>query len=192
MGLKVVEKENNVNAIQAMEEGVYPARIVQVVDLGLQQIEYNKELKEAPRVIYTFEFPDEFVVIDGEELPRRLSKEYTFPNTEYGWKQANLRELISAAGKVDVLTKHLNKPVMVTVGTYESKKGGTRNKVVSVSGVPKGLKVGNLVNPQIAFEMGDPIPEELPDWIKNKIRDSFDFKWMNNLTKEERNNNNER
>lgn len=172
MSLKVEEKENDIG-FSILEKGVYPARIVHVIDIGEQESEFKGEVKINPKVLYTFELTDEKIIIDGEELPRFLSKEYTVPNTEFGWKKSNLSQIMSAAGKVDNLTKHAGKPVMVTVGVYTGKDGKNKNKVESVSGVPKGMKVSPLYHDPIVYEFGEKIPEGLQDWIKEKIKNSL-------------------
>ena len=65
----------------ALEAGAYPARLVQLIDLGLQsQRPYKGEDKPPkPEVHFTYEFLDEFVVDeDGNEMedkPRWLSED---------------------------------------------------------------------------------------------------------------------
>ena len=82
MTLKANEVPSNGTRQEPIEPGSYPARLVQVIDLGLQPQEYLGEEK-APKIeiTTTYELSDEFMKDeegnDIEDKPRWVSE--TFP-----------------------------------------------------------------------------------------------------------------
>lgn len=171
-----------------IEDGAYPARIVQIIDLGLQ-VKTNWKTGEPetyegssdpiiqPKVWINFEFPTETIEIDGEDKPRWCGKEYTVSSHE----KAGLMALLKAADpKMEHTAKGRNLkgllglPVMVTIASTSSGKA----KVGSVSGVPKGLQVDSLKNPEVFFDLdGEDVAtfESLPKWMQDRITEGTDF-----------------
>lgn len=173
---KPAGKKNN----GRIEDGTYSARVVQVIDLGVQKDEYNGEEKIKPEVLVTFEFPTELLVINGEERPRWLSKNYTVSLHE----KAALTQLLNAVDPDGKLTKKganpqgiLGQACMITVGSTASGNA----KVVGVSRLLKGLQVPELDNPTAFFDLDSDskdnkaVFESLPDWIKTKIQSAMNY-----------------
>ena len=163
--------------IERMEDGAYPARIVKITDLGIQESEYEGVMKQQHKVFIDFEFPTEMIVIGEEEKPRWLGKEYVVSTHE----KAAMTALMSAAdpkGEVTAKGRNLKGliglPVMVTVGTTS----GGKAKVAAVGRLMKGLSVPELVNPSVFFDLdGKDVEqfEKFPQWIKDKITSGIDF-----------------
>lgn len=158
------------------EDGSYPARFVQVIDLGVQpQEDYQTgEAKEPkPRVLLTFEFPTERIEVNGEDRPRWYSKEYTISNHE----KAGILKVVKSldpSGKEMQLSKLLGKPCLITIGSTSTGKP----KIVSIAPPMKGMEVGELENPPVAFDFDNPdvgLFNSLPDWLKEKIRGALNF-----------------
>lgn len=163
-----------------VEDGTYMARIVQVVDLGVQKGEYKGEEYIRPEVMITFEFPTETLTIEGEEKPRWLSRQYTVSMNE----KSALYSLVNAADPDGKATKKgsnakglLSLPVMVTVGSTATGNA----KVVGVSRMMKGMSIPELYNDPVFFELDSNDTankqafEGLPDWLKEKIQTSMNF-----------------
>jgi hypothetical protein len=179
MDFTKVKKSGN-NKFGRVEDGTYAARIVQVIDLGIQKNEFQGEEKIEPQVMITFEFPTETVEIEGKQRPRWLSKQYKVSNHE---KAALTQVILSVdpdgktTGKGKYPEKLLGLPCMVTVGTTASGNA----KVVGVSRLMKGLKVDELANPGVYFDLdssGDQSHEtfdSFPDWLKTKITEALNF-----------------
>lgn len=163
-------------------EGTYMARVVNIIDLGKHvktdyktgQVVYKDNEKVIEhRVFIQFELPSEKVVVDGEERPRWLAKEY---NLSFFEKSA-LHGLIQATSygrKFKTLNEMLGQPLMVSIGTTS----GGKDKVVGVAPMMKGMQVPELENPSKVFDMDDPdmeVWEKLPNFIKEKITESIDF-----------------
>ena len=158
------------------EDGNYPARLAQVIELGLQPMEdyTTKEAKDPkPRCILTFEFPTETIEVGGEEKPRWYGKEYTLS----GHEMAALPKVVSAldpSGEETDLGKLLSRAVMVEIGTTS----GGKAKVVNVSKLMKGLTVDQLAADPVVFSLDSPNKatfDRLPQWIKEKITGALDF-----------------
>ena len=188
-----IESNSKFERPDPLEPGGYPARVVQVIDLGLQpQRPFQGQEKPPKQEIYvTYELLDEFLLDEnGEEMedkPRWLSERIPLnsldsdlakstkryyaldPEVEYGGNWAEL------AGT----------PCTVTVVNYKVKsgknEGQVRDKVGSVSTMrPKDAKKAReLVNPAKIFDMDDPDMEifgSLPEWLqKTMTEENLDF-----------------
>jgi len=161
-----------------LEDGNHLARIVSVIDFGLQpQTDYNtKEKIDSKKIVtITFETPDEQLTYtkDGEEVtkPRWISKDYTLSMHE----MAALYKLVKAI-KPDCssLDELLNVPCMINVGSTS----GGKAKIVSVSKPMKGSTVGELENDSFHFDFDNPSKElydGLLDWQKKKLQEADNF-----------------
>jgi hypothetical protein len=188
MALKLV-KENKARVDYGrVDDGAYPARIVQIIDFGKQ---YETDWKTGNVMVYedsgeeivkhkvwiNFEFPDELIEVDGNEKPRWYGKEYTVSAHE----KSALAALLKAVDPKGVATEGgrnvkglLGLPAMVTIGSTSSGKA----KVSSVSGVPRGMQVGPLANPEVFFDLDEPDQATfgmLPKWMKDRITNGIDF-----------------
>lgn len=170
-----------------VEDGAYPARIVQIIDFGLQY-ETDWKTNEVKtyddgnpmikhKVWINFELPDEKIEIDGEEKPRWYGKEYTVSAHE---KSALYALLKAVDAKGDATNKGRNVrgllglPAMVTIGSTSTGKA----KISGVSAVPKGLQVGSLANDEGFFDLDSEDVdafEALPNWMKERIKNGIGF-----------------
>lgn len=159
-----------------IEDGTYVARLVQVIDLGQQEITdwKTKEFKGyGHRLWIVFEFPTEKITINGEERPRWQGREYALSFHE----KSGLTKLVNALdpqGKAKTLPELLGSPAMVTIGSTS----GNNAKIENVVSLPKGFQVDDLENPAKALDLSEPdleVFESLPDWLKEKITSSKDF-----------------
>lgn len=171
----------------AMEAGTYPARVVQVIDFGVQEQRAYKGVAKPPaQMVYlTYEFLDEFCKDeqgdDQEDKPRWLSEQFALLSLE-----ADLATSTKRYKALDPdedfggdFTLLVNAPCMVTINQYES-KGEMRNGVSSVAPMrPKeAAKAPELVNPPKVFLIDQPdmeIFKSLPDWMQDKIKESLEF-----------------
>jgi hypothetical protein len=194
MGLnanKVASAGNNVNKQEAMDAGSYPARIVQILDLGLQeQRPYQGEAKPPKHeIMLTYEFLDEFCLDEkGEELedkPRWLSETFPFNNLDVDLAKSTKRYK-ALDPKEDLggdFTLLADVPCVVTVvnkdGTGKH-KGTVFNNVGGVSGMraKDAAKADPLKNPTKVFVLDEPDLEvfrSLPDFLQDKIKGNLEF-----------------
>ena len=174
---------------EVVEPGTCPARVVQIIDLGVQpQRPYKGQEKPPIHCIQlTYELVDEFMKDedgnDVEDKPRWLSEDFPLHNIG-----ADLAKSTKRYKALDPEMHHegdfgavLGAGCNVLVGTYISKKDGKpRNKVGDVSAMrAKDLaKLEPLVNEPKVFSLEEPDMEvflSLPQWLQDKIKGNLEY-----------------
>ena len=161
-----------------VEDGTYPARVVQIIDMGKQWSEDWKtgekeywdsgEPKVQSKCFIQFEFPTEMMEIDGVDRPRWQGKEFVVSNHE----KAGMFKLMQAAG-VNSVAALLGEPVLCSIGTTS----GGNAKITTIAGMMKGMTVPELANPAVLYDLDKPdasIFEKLPPFVKEKINNQYD------------------
>lgn len=177
---------------ELLDAGVYPGRLVGVIDLGMQE---QREFKGEPKppqyeLMLTYEFADEFMKDEeGNDLPdkpRWLSETMPFFNLGAERAKSTLRyhaldpteqhggawaELLGTACNITII---INAGRGKNVGkTYENIAGISTMRPKDIESLP------DLVNPSRVFDLGDPDLEvfaSLPEWIRDKIKSNLEFK----------------
>jgi hypothetical protein len=187
--VKKVAGGNGGNRVEQaiIEAGVYPARLVQLIDLGLQPQRPFKGQDKPPmqEIMLTYELSDVFMVDeDGNELedkPRWVSETIPFHNL-VAEKAKSTQRYNAFDPKGDYegdLSKALESPINVTlvnnvVGdkTYTNVAGLATMRQRDIDKCPE------LKNPSKLFSLDDPdmkVFEALPEWIQNKIKENLNF-----------------
>lgn len=182
-------KVKNINSgpkAPLLDEGAYPARLVQVIDLGVQPQEYLGETKAPKNEIWTtYELVDEFMPDeDGEDdvtRPRWISE--SFPLNHLDSDRAKSTKRYYA---LDPKEEHegewselLTKPVLVTIIQRETKTG-EYNNVGGTSAMreKEASKLPDLVNEPKLFLMSNPDIEvflSLPQFLQDKIKGGLEY-----------------
>jgi len=178
--VKVVKKSGNT---PMLETANFPARVVQVIDLGLQPRKaYEGVVKTPANVIWvTYELPTEFMLDDDskedKEKPRWVSESINLFSLDQ--ENANSTKRINALDPSGELKgdwgRVLGYPCTLTI--VHSKCGKYAN-VGAVSPPMKGLVIGELVNEPKLFDLSAPdmeVYEGLPDFLKEKIKNNLEF-----------------
>jgi len=165
----------------------YPARIVQIIDLGLQAQRPYKGTEKPPanEIIIGYELLDEFMKDDkGEDLldkPRWLSERIPMRNLKADKAKSTQRYLA-----LDPKQDHdgdfialVGTPCMVNIVHNES-NGKVYANVDNISTMrPKeAAKAPELVNPPLVFDLDEPDMEafeRLPDWIQDIIKENLEY-----------------
>lgn len=170
-----------------IEPGVYPARLVQLIDLGVQpQREYKGTAKPpVQELMVTYELVDEFMKDengdDVEGKPRWISENFPFHSLQADLAKSTKRYLAfdpTQAYEGD-WSKCVGQPINVTVVSNKSGDKVYDNVANIASMRPKDA--GNcpeLVNPTKVFDLDDPDMEvfnSLPKWIQDKIVGNLNF-----------------
>lgn len=170
-----------------IEAGVYPARLVQIIDLGLQpQKAYQgKEKAPAQEIILTYELVDEFMKDEaGEnilEKPRWISETLPFyglfadkakstqrynafdPKGEY---EGDFAKALGAAINIAVVNNSVGDKIYDNIGNASTMR-------------PRDAQqCPDLVNPAKAFDLDAPdlaIFNSLPEWIQKKIQGNLNY-----------------
>ena len=171
-----------------LEPGNYPARVVQIIDFGLQpQRPYKGEDKPpAQEIGITYELLDEFMKdeegADIEDKPRWISENFPLRNLK-----ADLAKSTKRYNALDVTNEYggdfsqlLETPCMVTVVNNAS---GDKiyDNVGNVSPMrPRdAANAPELVNPSKFFDLDAPNLEvftSFPQWIQDKIKGNLNYK----------------
>ncbi len=171
-------------SITPVEVGNHHAICVAVIDLGTQ---YNERWnKSQPTVMLTWELPD--FPIQGENGQPDPSKGFRLMSKEYTailHEKSNLyKDLVSWRGVAFTseelegfdVKKVLGANCLVNV-IHNIKGANTYANVSTVAKLPKAMtaKVGTY---QLIYDMDErimPIPEGVPEWIKEKIQASEEY-----------------
>lgn len=171
-----------------VEEGTYPCRVVQVIELGLQpqRPHQGKEKPPVDMLYITYEMVDEFMVDEaGEEVldkPRWQSEDFPYYGLDCDMAKCNKRlKGIDPKNKVDGdWAKIGGAPCNVTFA-HNVKGDKTFVNVSAVTSVrPKDLKdMPKLQQPAKIFDIDEPdmeILESLPKWLQEKIKSNLNYK----------------
>ena len=170
-----------------LDAGSYPARLVQILLMGVQKNNPYKGEEKAPslKVRLTYEMLDEFMKDeDGSDIldkPRWVSEDLPFLSLKADLAKSTKRYYALDPDSVadGDWAKLLGSPCMVTLVQTES-KGKIYNNVAAVSAMrPKeAAKAPPLVNEGKIFDFYSPdmeVFEALPDWIQEVIKGAVDF-----------------
>lgn len=179
-----------------LEPDNYPARLVQVVDLGRQQNFFDAE-KINHEVMLTYELTTEFCLDENDEpvedkprwlsevinmidLPIGMSVNDIYNDQYRGKSKMVLRSrAFDPKGTLEFdFSEMLGKPCAVTVVQKKKKDGDLRNDVGGITPPMKGLTIDKLVNEPKFFTIDEPDLEiffSLPTWLQDKIKGNLNY-----------------
>lgn len=185
----VAPKQEKKFILQAnIEPGVYPGRLVQVIDLGLQaQKPYQGKDKEpAHEIMLTYELVDEFMKDEaGEELPNKprwIGETFPLRSLEADKAKSTARYLALDPDKTH--GGDFSKLIGTAVGVIVVNNQVGERVYDNVAGLspmrPKDAKAcPELKNPSKVFDLDAPNMEvftALPEWVQTKIKANLRFK----------------
>lgn len=172
----------------ALEAGTYEARVVQVIDFGVQPQRPYKGEEKPPchEVMLTYELVDEFLKDeDGEDMedkPRWMSETFPFRSLKADMAKSTKRyKALDPEGVYGGdFTELINAACNVTLTTVKREDGTERNYVGGVSPMQKrkAEKLPGLVNPPVVFLLDSPDIEvfnSFPQWIQDKMKGNINF-----------------
>lgn len=171
-----------------LDPGVYPTRLVQLIDLGLQpQRPYQGQDKPpAQEIMMTYEFVDEFLKDeegnDVEDKPRWYSETLPFYGLEADRAKSTQRyNALDPTGEFGGdFVKCLGVPVNVTlVHNQNGEKLYVNIANIAAMRPRDAAKCPPLVNDPKYFDLDDPdinIFGSLPEWIQDKIKNNLNYK----------------
>lgn len=163
----------------------YPARLVQVIDLGVQNQRPYQGQEKPPvhEIMLTYELVTEFMLDDegkpDEARPRWISERMPLYNLSAD-KAKSTKRYTALDPKMEAegdWSQMIGKSCLVAVVNRE-KDGRVYNNVGAVSPPVKGMAIAELVNEGKVFDQDTATSEEffnLPDWIQGIIREGLDF-----------------
>lgn len=186
LNAKTAKGGDNSKSYPILDPGSYPARLAQIIDLGIQPQVYKGEEK-TPRqeIMLTYELLDEYKLDENgnpdEEFPRWLSEQLPLHNLK-SEKAKSTNRYFALDPKVEHdgdFTQLGGRPVMLTLIQNQS-KGKTYNNIAGASAMrdKEAAKAPELKHDVKVFMMDDPDMEiygSLPDWVREKIEDSLEY-----------------
>lgn len=175
--MSMIAKSSGNTNVDRLPGGVYTAISSAIIDIGLQE---SKQFEKTQRkFMLIWNVVDEEIEINGEKLPRTISKEYSFSLHE----KSRLRiDLQAWRGKMFTddelqgfdLLNILNRACQMQI-ILEEKNGKTFNSVASIMALAKGQVVQNLASEDIYhFDLENQETwknwGKIPNWIKDKIK----------------------
>ena len=189
MSLNIKNVGNNSKRVaqQNIEPGTYPARLVQLLDLGLQPQRAYKGAEKAPanEILLTYELVDEFMKDeegnDIEDKPRWISETLPFYGLAADKAKSTQRyNAFDPSGDLDGdLTKAMGFPINVTI-VNNAVGDKVYDNVATVSTMrPRDAGAcPELKNPAKVFDLDAPDLElfkSLPEWIRTKIESNLNY-----------------
>jgi hypothetical protein len=173
--------------IKPIAQGTHLAICYMVVDLGKQRDEYQGQVRVQHQIHVRWELPNERVEWDDKdnihrEGPATIGAFYTLSLHEKSNLRGHLEAWRGRAFTAEELagfdvSKLLGVPCMVTV-THKVSNGRIRDRVASVSGVPKGMeKPDKAENPLVLYDdehrdSYDGLSDFLRGKIDNQVKDA--------------------
>lgn len=174
-----------------LDPGTYPARLVQLVDVGLQnQRPYQGQEKPPAReIMFTYEFVDEFMLDeDGQEQedkPRWISEFMPLFNLESERAKSTHRykALDPTLEHDGDFTQLMGTPIMVTI-VQNPGKGKNQGKIfeniaeVTPMREKDARRCPELVNEPVVFDLEDPDPKvflNLPRFVQDKVKANLEY-----------------
>lgn len=190
MGLIAKKQGNNKQFVQQenIAAGVYPGRLVQLIDLGLQAQRpfQGKDKPPAHEIMLTYELVDEFMKDEnGDELkdkPRWISETLPFFGL-YADKAKSTQRYHAFDPKEDFggdFSKCIELPVNITIVNNPGKEGKVYDNVANIAAMrPRdAASCPDLVNPSKVFDLENPDVEvfnAFPEWIREKIKSNLNY-----------------
>lgn len=128
MAIDTTKKPANNFQQELIDEGLYPARLARVIELGDQEDKYGVKTK----VVLAFTIPSETIEIDGEQKQRMMM---TFPLNQTTNPDATLMKYMEALNGT-TWEEVIGKPAMIEI-KHKLVNGVTRMNINSVSKAPK-------------------------------------------------------
>lgn len=176
-----------------IEDGSYPGRLVQLIDMGMQPQRAFQGQEKPPvhQISTTYEFADEFMMDDdGEEIedkPRWISE--TMPFYGLDVDRATSTKRYYALDPKEVFEGDwpslVGMPCSIVVGSYVRKSGKNAGAPANcINGInvmrPKDAETcPELANPTKVFLLDSPDMEvfaSLPDWMQSDIKGNLEYK----------------
>lgn len=173
-----------------LEAGSYPARLLSVIDLGLQpQPEWQGKVRPpARKLLTTYEILDEYLLDEtGDEIldkPRVISEQFALhPLTSQRAKSTNRYFVLDPGNKYGGDWSHLvDMPVVVNiVQNPQESTGRIFNNIAGLSPMrqKEAVNARAAVNPVFVFDLDEPdiaVWEELlHDWQREIIKNNLNF-----------------
>ena len=186
--MPLIAQETSGKTFDPVSEGVHIAGCYGVVDLGTHTDEYKGTTRDRHEVVFLYEIPDERIDLDrdGEtvNLPRAISRRMTLSLSE----KSNMRPYLESwrgkkftrdeLGGFDLSRLPGAFCQLQVLHNVSASNGRTYANIASIMPLPKGQTPPPLENDVQFYSIADhgtDIPENIPDWMCEIIRESHEW-----------------
>ena len=159
--------------------GVYPARCVQVVELGTHDKEWQGKIKKTAEVLIVWELSE--LMEDGRPFVVNWRGTNSLSDKAHLFKMLNDwrgKSFTESELECFALGNILDKTCLLNVVTEKSKKNDKiYTNVKSIMPLAKGMNVINRVNDLVDFgitDLGTPVWDKLYPWVQKVIAEKSD------------------
>lgn len=154
---------------ELIEEGLYPARLARIIELGDQEDKYGVK----SRVVLAFTIPSQKIEIDGEQKQKMMM---TFPLNQTSNPDSTLAKYVKALGGA-TWEDILGKPCMIEV-THKEVNGDTKMNITNVVKPMAGLSVDEPDCDTFIFDFENPdkdVFNKLSEYRQGQIKDAVNY-----------------
>lgn len=188
--MAIIAQNNAGGTSTPIEAGTYVARCYSMIYMGTIPEEFQGQKKDMKKVRITWELPTELKVFKAEkgEQPQVIGKDFTLSMNEKGTLRKMLQSWRGKAFTEDEaknfdITKLLGKSCMLSIVHKLSKTGKTYAEIATISPLMKGMTCPDQINESFEFnvlEFNEEKFNQLPDFIRDKVKTSAEYKQLNN------------
>lgn len=168
MAFNVNDKPSMPNQ-EVIEEGLYPARLARIIEIGDQEDKYG--IKN--RVVFAFTIPSQTIEIEGEKKQRMLM---TFPMNKTSNPDSTVAKYVKALGGA-TWEDIIGKPCMIEI-TNKVVNGTPRNNITNVVKPMNGLEVAEPDCDVFIFDYDKPsmeVFEKLSEFRQDQIKQAVNY-----------------
>lgn len=178
--MSMIASDNGGSSIPKLEGGVYTAISSAIIDLGIQTSE--KFEKTQRKFMMLWNIIGEEVEVNGQKLPRTMSKEYSFSLNEKSTLRKDLQAWRSKTFSEEELKGFnllniINKPCQLQI-LLEDKNGRQYNNIASIMALPKGTEIIPLTDTYY-LDLTDRETwqnwDKVPNWIQERIKKADNY-----------------
>lgn len=162
-------KNNTKFAREVLEEGLYPAVLARVIEVGDQEDKYGVKTK----VVLAFTIPSQSIEIDGEKKQKMMM---TFPLNQTSNPDSTLMKYMKAFGGA-TWEEVLNKPCMIEI-SHKTVKGEVRDNITNVVKAMAGMSIPAPDCDTYIFDFENPskdVWDKLSEYRQGQIRDAVNY-----------------
>lgn len=135
---------------EVIEEGLYPARLARIIELGDQEDKYGVK----SRVVFCFTIPSQTIEIDGEQKQKMMM---TFPLNKTSNPDATLMKYMKAFGAI-TWEDALGAACMIEI-SHKVKDGVTRANITNITRPIPGMSIDEPDCDSYIFDFENPSKE---------------------------------
>ena len=163
--------------------GLWPAVCYGIVDIGTHEESWQNELKERHSMYILFELPTLTIEVEEETKPRGISKKFTKSLHKKSALRAFLESWRGCAwSDKELKEKGFDMRTLLGVNcqlniVHNVTDDKTYANIATVVPLSKGMTKYEPFNELVCYDIRDGvnIPESVPEWLREKIFDSFEI-----------------